>query len=170
MKKILVLVMSVLLFAACGSLNGSGNAADQGQVSSQIAIVGGGGGGGTTPPPSYCPTPCCNTSVTFLCTYGVSVAPTGAGISVYSPIQVAFKDPQNPANISIAVSPAVNCAWVWASDYKQVNCSPQGRLGRGGLAYGTNYSVAVWHLSGTSWSNWITNTFTTQNLLVWGYF
>lgn len=170
MKKILVLVMSVLLLAACGSLNNSGSAPEQGQVESQIAIIGGGGGGGGITQPTWCPTPCCNTSVTFLCTYGVSVAPTGTGVSVYSSIQVAFRDPQNPANISVSVSPGVTCAWVWSSDYKQVDCAPQGRLGRAGLSYGTTYTVTVQRWGGTAWSTWVSNTFTTESLIYRGYF
>lgn len=170
MKKTLIFAMVVLLLAACGSINSSGDVPAQGQVESQIAIIGGGGGGGGTPQPTWCPTPCCNTSVTFLCTYGISVAPTGTGVSVGSSIKVAFRDPQNPANISVSVSPGVTCAWLWSSDYKQVDCAPQGQLGRAGLSYGTTYTVTVQRWGGTSWSTWITNSFTTAYRVVRGFF
>ncbi len=172
MKQSLLMVLISILLAACGSLSDSKPAtAVQAQVRIAPIAPGDGVGNPITPvdPPEVCPIPCCNNSVTFMCLYGVSIAPAGPSVSVNSSLIVAFREPQDPAHIALSVLPEVNCSWVWAEDFKQATCTPQGRFAIvSGLSYATTYTVSVERWVGFGgrlrgfWTEWLSSSFITE--------
>ena len=170
MKKLFMLVLLAVL-AACGApsdLAPEGTEVPATDVVYMVAPIGSGGG---IPPivslPPNCPVPCCGNSVTFFCGESIAMAPAGSSVPINSTLMVAFSEAQTPNYIRVLVSPKVNCSWVWRSDNKQVNCTPNSITAFSGLAYSTTYTLTAqrWSVDANgvgSWTNRMTKSFTTE--------